>query len=218
MRKIADMDAADYLAWKLREEMLGGGHVEPPSEKELSARFRKIILERPVSAAQGQKEGETQESYSADHWCPKICPITGREFFMWLETDEGEYVPTYGGPYDSYTIPECDEDGSWCCQRYDHDDGAWVEGWEDTGLIVTKKSAASSAPVPEGWVLDLNEEAVFELIGWATDSEVKDVAPLTLHYEVGCEGLGLYVSQTEYPSEGHVLLAVPKAPAAEGEK
>jgi len=36
-------------------------------------------------------------------------------------------VPTYGGPYDSYTIPTVDSDGEFCCERYDHDEGAWVD-------------------------------------------------------------------------------------------
>ena len=49
-RLIADLDAADYLAWKVREEMLSGGHIELPSEKELAERFRKIILARPIAA------------------------------------------------------------------------------------------------------------------------------------------------------------------------
>ena len=57
---------------------------------------------------------------------PKICPITGRPFFMELER-EGEVVPTYGGPFDSYTVPEKDDDGNYYVHRYDHDDGCWVE-------------------------------------------------------------------------------------------
>lgn len=138
------------------------------------------VLAIPASptAAQGQKADEIQESYNADHWCPKVCPITGREFFMWLETEEGEYVPTYGGPYDSYTIPENDGDG-WACQRYDHDAGAWV-GWETTGLIVMKESAASPAPA-DGWVMVPREcpEEVHNRIGdYLANTDQVDIATL----------------------------------------
>ena len=73
-------------------------------------------------------------------WYPEACPITQRPFFMIIEHPEHGMVPTYGGPYDSYTIPERDDDGDWICERYDHDDGAWVEGWESTGLVVVKDS------------------------------------------------------------------------------
>lgn len=76
-------------------------------------------------------------------WCPDRCPITFRPFFMWLEHPEKGLVPTYGGPYDSYTIPEPEmpEDGKktefhdieFYCERYDHDEGAWVDGSEDPG-------------------------------------------------------------------------------------
>lgn len=59
---------------------------------------------------------------------PERCPITGLPYFMEMELD-GEMVPTYGGPFDSYTIPtkdEHDEDGGYIRERYDHDEGAWV--------------------------------------------------------------------------------------------
>ena len=62
---------------------------------------------------------------------PDKCPLTGSPFFMELETPAGDVVPTYGGPFDSYTIPVKDEgdnpDGTYTVQRYDHDEGAWVE-------------------------------------------------------------------------------------------
>jgi hypothetical protein len=59
-------------------------------------------------------------------WCPDECPITGRPFFMWLEHPELGYVPTYGGPFDSYTIATLDEDKCPQSERYDHDAGDWV--------------------------------------------------------------------------------------------
>lgn len=54
------------------------------------------------------------------------CPITNRPYFCDMELD-GEMVPTYGGPFDSYTVPEKDEDGFYFVHRYDHDRGCWVE-------------------------------------------------------------------------------------------
>ena len=62
-----------------------------------------------------------------NRWRPEVCPITGLPFFMWIEHYEtGEMVPTYGGPYDSYTIPLKDQDGSYIRDRYDHDEGGWL--------------------------------------------------------------------------------------------
>ncbi|WP_421180400.1 hypothetical protein [Aeromonas enteropelogenes] len=58
---------------------------------------------------------------------PDQCPITRRDFFM-----EIDGVPTYGGPYDSYTIPEMlgtpDQplhERELFVHRYDHDLGGW---------------------------------------------------------------------------------------------
>ena len=65
---------------------------------------------------------------SSTHW-PAKCPITRRDFFM-----EIDGVPTYGGPYDSYTIPEMTGDPNepfhkreLVVRRYDHDEGGWLE-------------------------------------------------------------------------------------------
>lgn len=56
---------------------------------------------------------------------PKKCPITGKPYFMSIETPDGECVATYGGPFDSYTIPEKDDDGNFTTFRYCHDDDCW---------------------------------------------------------------------------------------------
>ncbi|EBP0112927.1 ead/Ea22-like family protein [Salmonella enterica] len=68
-------------------------------------------------------------------WKPHVCPITGRKFFMWIEHETLGYVPTYGGPFDSYTIPTRDSSGEFSCERYDHDIGGWVDG-EFIGLYL----------------------------------------------------------------------------------
>ncbi|TDO68842.1 ASCH domain-containing protein [Flavobacterium chryseum] len=63
-------------------------------------------------------------------WAEKLpyCPITGKPFFMKIESENGEMVNTYGGPFDSYTIPVPDETckGEYITQRYCHDSGSWV--------------------------------------------------------------------------------------------
>ncbi|HBO5514603.1 TPA: hypothetical protein L4559_003497 [Pseudomonas aeruginosa] len=71
-------------------------------------------------------------------WRPAKCPITGRLFFMWIEHPTKGMVPTYGGPLDSYTLAEADDEGTFQCERYDHDAGAWcldtIE-WIDLKLV-----------------------------------------------------------------------------------
>ena len=76
-------------------------------------------------------------------WCPDVCPITGLPFFMWIEHHEtGQEVPTYGGPYDSYTIPVREKDGSYCRERYDHDRGGWLtDEVEDVGVQIVSDQA-----------------------------------------------------------------------------
>lgn len=66
-------------------------------------------------------------------WCPDRCPITLAPFFMWLHHPDFGWVPTYGGPYDSYTIPEPEleegimrKDVEYIRYRYDHDLGGWL--------------------------------------------------------------------------------------------
>lgn len=77
-------------------------------------------------------------------WCPDLCPITLRPFFMWINHPDHGEVPTYGGPFDSYTIPEpCNmpkegsierQDIEYHRHRYDHDAG----GWSETELITLR--------------------------------------------------------------------------------
>lgn len=80
------------------------------------------------------------------------CPFTKRPYFMHLEHEELGRVPTYGGPFDSYTIPAPDDDGHMRCERYDHDAGNWVDGGEPTGLLVISErqlSRLTQPPLPD---------------------------------------------------------------------
>lgn len=64
------------------------------------------------------------------------CPFTHRVYMMHLDHEELGWVPTYGGPFDSYTIPVPDEDGNLYSERYDHDEGGWIEGGEPIGVML----------------------------------------------------------------------------------
>lgn len=91
----------------------------------------------PAGAAPAAVAGPSRDLH------PEKCPITGRPFFMTLDHPELGDVPTYGGPYDSYTIPapEGKPTDPWherelCSERYDHDAGWWVEGGEPIPLRI----------------------------------------------------------------------------------
>jgi hypothetical protein len=89
------------------------------------------------------------------------CPITGRPYFMHIEHPDLGMVPTYGGPYDSYTAPEPVGEATqpWhkrelCVHRYDHDEGGWVDDeiiplkiiHDDVLMALEEKSEAAAAP------------------------------------------------------------------------
>lgn len=92
-------------------------------------------------------------------WRPDRCPITQRPFFMWLEHPEHGSVPTYGGPFDSYTIPVADnlpEDGNieWddielSYQQYDHDEGAWKNWVEHCSVLLIGEEKLMSLMRPD---------------------------------------------------------------------
>lgn len=92
-------------------------------------------------------------------WCPAFCPVTFQPFFAWLFHPTKGWLPTYGGPFDSYTIPAPDvsqlkdkdrkrHDVELERLRYDHDEGEWrLNEVEDPALRV----------VDEEWLLALTE-------------------------------------------------------------
>ncbi|WP_176317854.1 hypothetical protein [Burkholderia vietnamiensis] len=92
-------------------------------------------------------------------WCPDECPVTGKPFFMWIDHPELGYVPTYGGPYDSYTIAVPDQDGYFRSERYDHDEGSWVEGGapmrvrRELVVAVDLDTAPALVAIPAGYAL-----------------------------------------------------------------
>lgn len=64
---------------------------------------------------------------------PDFCPITGSKFWGNIEHPELGLVATYGGPFDTYTIPVLEKDGELRSERFDQDAGDWVEGGEPMG-------------------------------------------------------------------------------------
>ena len=91
--------------------------------------LNKIINGQRERIAELEKENYqlTQQIHNTQ-W-PEKCPITLRDFFM-----EIDGKPTYGDPYDSYTIPLMDgkpseqfHERELYCSRYDHDEGCWVD-------------------------------------------------------------------------------------------
>lgn len=127
-------------------------------------------LRREVTAYEAtvtNLEAQVQGLLSNQHlWKPEVCPVTLRPFFLWIESPGGEMVPTYGGPYDSYTIPVANKDGEFSCERFDHDEGAWVDDiclnvrliddqleiLTDAALAEIRNEARASV-IPEGFVL-----------------------------------------------------------------
>lgn len=99
-------------------------------------------------------------------WCPDKCPISGRPFFMWIEHPQKGMVPTYGGPLDSYTLAERDHEGTFQCERYDHDEGAWrldVIEWIDLRLVdgqsaISSDGEKASSDRVEGVVFEDSEQ------------------------------------------------------------
>ncbi|ENZ78028.1 MULTISPECIES: hypothetical protein [Ralstonia] len=92
---------------------------------------------------------------------PAKCPITGRDFFMVLEHPDFGLVPTYGGPFDSYMIPEMEgkpdeefHERSLFVHRYDHDRGEWVDDESislrviDENILWEMQQAATSGEDP----------------------------------------------------------------------
>lgn len=91
---------------------------------------------------------------------PDKCPITRRDFFM-----EIDGVPTYGGPYDSYTIPEMLgtpeqpwHDRELFVRRFDHDRGCWVDDEIISQRVIhdgvlDDLLGREELSIPEGWQL-----------------------------------------------------------------
>lgn len=102
------------------------------------AELRDVVAYMPIN-----DQSKREHQMSNEPIYPSKCPITGRDFFMVIEHPELGDVPTYGGPFDSYTIPEMEGKPDQpfhlrelVQRRYDHDAGCWKEGVETIPLRV----------------------------------------------------------------------------------
>lgn len=90
---------------------------------------------------------------------PLKCPITRRPFFMVIEHPELGWVPTYGGPYDSYTIPHMEgkpdepfHERELTCHHFDHDAGYWLDDETIPMRVINEQvlnDLLSAAPQPQ---------------------------------------------------------------------
>lgn len=86
---------------------------------------------------------------------PEVCPFTGRDFWGNIEHPELGMVATYGGPFDTYTLPERDsEDQSFHFYRYDHDAGSWTEGVHSLGAVLVDDQLYTSEEDPSEMAAD----------------------------------------------------------------
>ena len=109
---------------------------DPPTAQLAGIKWALSEIERQTTAAKKACEKNKRlDHLLKNRWCPDVCPITLLPFFMWIDHPDFGCVPTYGGPHDSYTIPEpevgrCDNrhDVEYIRYRYDHDLGGWLIG------------------------------------------------------------------------------------------
>ncbi len=115
-----------------------------PGEAWLGDSYQLNSSRAPISTSNFDHTASVeQEEKQAGSLYPEFCPITREPFFMVIEHPELGQVPTYGGPYDSYTIPvmggkpgELYHERPLCRYRYDHDLGGWVDGMEEINLRI----------------------------------------------------------------------------------
>lgn len=109
-----------------------------------SRKIDRLLHEIAYTAA--PKVAEPEAPAPANH-----CPITGRKFFANVEHPELGMVATYGGPFDSYTIPAYDrEDKELRCERYDWDADHWIEGGEPVGYVYANQRPEAAPKVAGG--------------------------------------------------------------------
>lgn len=103
-----------------------------------------IAAAPPTATAGLSHKPQTVEQEALETPWPE-CPTTRRPFFMNMDHPEMGEVPTFGGPFDSYTIPAIDDDGDLRCEHDDHDRGEWIEGGTPTGYYLTDQQPNNSA-------------------------------------------------------------------------
>lgn len=127
------MDEQAEACWRALERIAVGDSCSPQADAELAL----------IDSGRWQARAALASKPAQGGAYPSKCPITGRQFFMAIEHPKLGTVPTYGGPYDSYTIPHAEgephtpwHERELACYRYDHDLGGWVDGTEDVPLRI----------------------------------------------------------------------------------
>ncbi len=153
-----------------------------------------VVTTRP---AQQPVEGIHSNPY------PAKCPVTGLPYFMHLEHPELGVIPTFGGPFDSYSIPypEGSPDDPWhqrqlVSHRYCHDKGYWVDD-EFIPLRIIHEDVLSDLQDDAAPVAQTEQQPV----AWARQCDMTDP-----------EGV-MFVSLYEYRKTGYSvpLYAAPVA-------
>lgn len=139
---------------------------------------------------------------------PDVCPITSRKFWGNMDHPERGMVALYGGPYDSYSIPELCEDGELRSEHYDQDAGEWEEGGVPAGWFYADQPELASrdeAPAPQqsaSILIDFKQATDLLAMFGGEPNEI------TLSIGGGHSGSGVYASYTDLPEEGAIFLGV----------
>jgi hypothetical protein len=144
---------------------------------------------------------DTKQNMKEGRWAPDECPITGKPFFLWLSHPEFGYVPTYGGPFDSFMIAEPDEDGYYRAEHYCHDRGDWIEG--GTPVTVRKElTVTAEIEIAPTQGADARPVAIYQMrspIGAAVWLDV-DKATYDYHSEPEADRRIVYATRDANPT------------------
>lgn len=160
------VEAADArYKFALDEWMNKTEWVQKTSKPRELGMHRADILKARIEALEKAQQVALPQVAQA-RWCPDVCPFTGLPFFMWIEHHEtGVMTPTYGGPYDSYTIPERSESGSYLRERYDHDRGGWlIDECEDIGIQIVDDQLYVSDEEPQAERFPMTDEELRSVV------------------------------------------------------
>lgn len=149
--KLSELAAATGFALLIAALAPNEEPVDTPDHAIVDA-VRELRSDRDTARQQLKEAEAERDSYkdyadaAKDALERLVDPVTGDHFFMLLsrEWPDGEvsHLVTFGGPYDSYTLCERDnetpDDGSVGFQRerYDHDRGKWVDGCEAVAAVM----------------------------------------------------------------------------------
>ncbi|WP_051230322.1 ASCH domain-containing protein [Epilithonimonas caeni] len=143
--------------------------------------------ETPVSAIIGEVDIVDCVINHQSIWAEisPFCPVTGLKHFASITNEDSVFVETYGGPFDSYTIPIQDPDDpkEFTRTRYCHDRGEW-RGDE----MISKKTGIPKDRKPiYNWVLAnpvIYEKPILNVKGklsfWEPDIIIEEC--------IGCSG------------------------------